>query len=303
MKRDLLSFALWTPDQIREVLSLAARLKSDPTSRGRGLEGRGIALVFEQESLRTRVSFEVGIAQLGGHAVFLQQETIGIATRESVHDIAQVLSEYVGAIVARTTHHRTCVQLADSAPVPVINALTDLLHPCQVLADAFTLSELGKFSAETTITYLGAGTSVVNSWLELARLFPLRLVLSCPAGYEPHPKLLEEAQAGGISTISFESDPERAVDGADVVYTDLWPASAPGLDAGKRIIVFRPYQLNAALLKRASRDVLVMHRLPASRGEEVTSDVLDGPHSIVLRQAANRLHVQKAVLSLLVGRP
>ena len=144
MKRDLLSFALWTREQLDELLALTARLKSDPDSGGRPLAGQGVALVFEQESLRTRVSFEVGIAQLGGHAVFLQQETIGIATRESVHDIAQVLSEYCAAIVARTTRHHTCVQLADSAPVPVINALTDLLHPCQVLADAFTLSERGE---------------------------------------------------------------------------------------------------------------------------------------------------------------
>jgi len=300
MKRDLLSFALWKPEQIREVLELAAQLKAGPSSGDQKLRGRGIALVFDQESLRTRVSFEVGIAQLGGHAVFLQQETIGIATRESVHDIAQVLSEYVSAIVARTTRHHTCVQLADSAPVPVINALTDLLHPCQVLADAFTLQERGRFAPETRIAYLGAGTSVVNSWLELARLFPLTLVLSCPSGYEPHPKLLEEAQAAGISSIRFEPDPERAVEGADVIYTDVWPAASAGLDVGKRIIDFRPYQLNAALLKRASSEVLVMHRLPANRGEEVTSDVLDGPHSIVLAQAANRLHVQKAVLSLLV---
>jgi len=302
MKRDLLSFALWTMDQISEVLALAARLKSDPVSVERPLRGRGIALVFEQESLRTRVSFEVGIAQLGGHAVFLQQETIGIATRESVHDIAQVLSEYVGAIVARTSRHATCVQLADSAPVPVINALTDLLHPCQVLADAFTLSELGRLTPRTKIVYLGAGTSVVNSWLELARLFPLDLVLSCPDGYEPHPKLLEEAQDSGTSAIRFEPDPERAVEGAQVVYTDVWPAAAQGVDVGKRIIVFRPYQVNATLLKRASDDVLLMHRLPANRGEEVTSDVLDGSHSVVLRQASNRLHVQKAILTLLVGR-
>ena len=143
---------------------------------------------------------------------------------------------------------------------------------------------------------------MVNSWLELARIFPLHLVLSCPDGYEPHPKILEEAQASGISTIEFEPDPERAVEGARVVYTDVWPAAAQGVDVGKRIIAFRPYQVNAALLKRASADVLLMHRLPANRGEEVTSDVLDGPHSIVLRQAANRLHLQKAVLSLLVGR-
>ena len=301
MKRDLVSFALWSPEQIREVVTLAGRLKATRTMAERPLEGRGIALVFEQESLRTRVSFEVGIAQLGGHAVFLQQETIGIATRESVHDIAQVLSEYAAAIIARTSRHATCVQLADSATVPVINALTDLLHPCQVLADAFTLEESGRFRPETTIVFLGAGTNVVNSWLELARHFPLTLVLSCPDGYEPHPKVLEEAQSAGISQIRFEPDPERAVEGADVVYTDVWPAAPQGVDVGKRIIIFRPYQVNAALLKRASPDVLLMHRLPANRGEEVTSEVLDGPHSIVLRQAANRLHVQKAVLSLLVS--
>jgi ornithine carbamoyltransferase len=304
MKRDLISFALWSRDQIAEIFALTERLKSGERGEFKPLQDMGVALVFERESLRTRVSFEVGVAQLGGHPTFLQHETIGIATRESVHDIGKVLSVYNALIVARTTRHQTCVQLAESSAVPVINAMTDLLHPCQILADAFTLKELDRLSPERKIVFLGEGNNIANSWLELARKLPLHLVLSCPDGYEPHPQILEEAQTAGLSRIEFIQDPLAAVQDADVVYTDVWPKERDGVDIGKRLTEFRPYQVNRILLRHARPDCLFMHRLPASRGEEVTSEVLDGKLSVVLHQAANRLHVQKGVIgTLLTGTP
>ncbi len=301
MKRDLISFALWTRDDLSRLFDLAKRLKTRPGDGSALLKGTSAALIFERESLRTRVSFEVGILQLGGHPITLQQETIGMATRESVHDIAQVLSQYNNLIIARTIRHQTCIQLAESATVPVINAMTDLLHPCQILADAFTLLELNRLSPASKIVFVGDGNNVVNSWLELARILPLQLVISCPPGYEPHPQLLEEAELAHVSSISFVADPASAVKDADVVYTDVWPpAREPGGEA-LRSATFKPYQVNKTVLKMAHADCVVMHRLPANRGEEITNEVIDGKQSVVLPQAGNRLHVQKAAMAFLLG--
>ncbi len=296
MKRDLVSFALWSSDQLKELLALSHRLKKGEEAHGRLLAGESVGLVFERESLRTHVSFEVGIVQLGGHPIFLRQESIGMATRESVHDIAQVLSQYVALIVARTVRHQTCVQIAESSSVPVINALTDLVHPCQILADALTLMEERKFDLSKKIVFLGHGNNVANSWLELAEKIPLSLTLACPQGYEPHSQLLQQAEQAGLSRIQLTADPLEAVRDADVLYTDVWPAVGRTDPGEHRSSVFMPYQLNRRLLKDAKRDCLVMHRLPANRGEEITGEVLDGKQSIVLKQAANRVHVQKAVM-------
>lgn len=296
MKRDLVSFALWTADQLTDLLALSLRLKKGEASQERLLAGRSVGLVFERESLRTHVSFEVGIVQLGGHPIFLRQESIGMATRESVHDIAQVLSQYVALIVARTVRHQTCVQIAESSSVPVINALTDLLHPCQILADVLTLQEAARFDPSKKIVFLGHGNNVANSWLELAEKFPLSLTLACPQGYEPHSQLLQQAEQAGVSTIHLTADPLEAVRDADVLYTDVWPAGGRSDPGDRRSNVFMPFQVNKRLLKIAKRECLVMHRLPANRGEEITGEVLDGKQSIVLRQAANRVHVQKAVM-------
>jgi ornithine carbamoyltransferase len=265
------------------------------------LAKKAVALIFEKESLRTRVSFEVGIAQLGGHPIFLQQETIGMVTRESVHDIGQVLSQYAALIVARTLKHQTCVQLAESASVPVINALTDLLHPCQVLADVFTLQELDKFTPDTKIVFVGDGNNMANSWLELAQKFPLDLTVACPAGYEPHPELLEQARSSRVSKVRVVHDPVEAVTGADVIYTDVWFKIRGGPDDSRRLNIFRPFQVNKQLLRTARRDYVVMHRLPANRGEEISSEVLDSKHAVALSQAQNRLHVQKGIMSYLLS--
>jgi ornithine carbamoyltransferase len=301
LKRDLISFALWTEQELTDVLAISRRMKAGELDAQQPLAKKAVALIYEKESLRTRVSFEVGIAQLGGHPIFLQQQTIGMATRESVHDIGLVLSQYAALIVARTLKHQTCIQLAESASVPVINALTDLLHPCQVLADAFTLQELGKFTPATKIVFVGDGNNMANSWLELAQKFPLDLTVSCPAGYEPHPEILEQARSSRVSNVRVVQDPAEAVKGADVVYTDVWFQVRGGPDDSRRLNIFRPYQVNKQLLSHAKRNCVVMHRLPANRGEEISSEVLDGKQAVALSQAQNRLHVQKGIMSYLLG--
>jgi ornithine carbamoyltransferase len=301
MKRDLISFSAWSSGQISDLFALTERLKAAEPAGYAPLAHMGAALIFERESLRTRVSFEVGIAQLGGHPIFLPEQTIGLATRESVHDIGQVLSQYCCLIIARTTRHQTCVQLSESASVPVINAMTDLLHPCQILADAFTLRELHLLSPSTRIVFLGDGNNIANSWLELAEKIPLHIVFSCPPGYEPHPQILEQTQSAKTSRVEFIPHPVEAVREADVVYTDVWPTTRGGVDEGRRLQTFKPYQVNKTLLRNAKPGCVVMHRLPANRGEEVTSEVLDGKSSIVLREAENRLHIQKGIMGYLLS--
>ncbi|MBI5473076.1 MAG: ornithine carbamoyltransferase [Ignavibacteriae bacterium] len=298
MKRDLISFASWNRQELLDIFTLANHIKCGEMKNFAPLAQKSAALIFERQSLRTRVSFEVGIAQLGGHPLFLQQDSIGIATRESVHDVASVLSRYNELIVARTIKHLTVVQLAESATVPVINALTDLVHPCQVLADYFTLQEKGKATPSMRLVYVGDGNNMANSFLELAEKIPFNLVISSPTGYEPHPGVVDQAQAAKVSTIEFIPDPVAAVKDADVIYTDVWPSTH---DAGRRQIIFKQYQVNASLLKHAKPECLVMHRLPANRGEEITRDILDGKQSIVLEQAENRLHIQKGIIAYLLG--
>ncbi len=298
MKRDLTSFAVWSKDDLLGILEEAKKLKSQSATT-RSLDQKSVAMIFEKESLRTRVSFEVGIAQLGGHPIFLQQETIGIATRESVHDIATVLSRYNQIIVARTSKHATLIQLAESADVPVINAMTDLVHPCQILADVLTLQEVNRFSASTKVVFVGTGNNIVNSWLEFAEKVPMHFVAAVPAGHEPHPQILEQARAGTRGSVEVLNDPAKAVQDADVVYTDLWPAGDSDGSVSTQLL-FRPFQVNASLLRLAKPDCIVMHRLPAKRGEEITREVIDGKQSIVLQQAENRLHVHKAILTYLL---
>lgn len=301
MKRDLTSFAGWTRDDLASILARAAAIKKAGAAAPRPLAGKSAALIFERESLRTRVSFEVGVAQLGGHPVMLAHETIGMATRESVHDIGLTLSHYNEIIIARTVKHQTLVQLAESATVPVVNAMTDLVHPCQILADVLTLQERGLFTPSLKLVYLGDGNNVANSWLEIAEKFPMHLVLCCPPGYEPHPSILDQARSAGASRIEVIPDPSAAVAGALAVYTDVWPSTGEGMEEGRRQKVFRPYQVNAQLLRHAGEGCVVMHRLPANRGEEITSEVLDGPRSAAMAQAENRLHVQKGIMAALLA--
>ena len=302
MKRDFISLAPYSGGELSEMFSLTKTLKEERPASIRPLAGKTAALIFEKQSLRTHVSFEVGILQLGGQSIFLSQENIGLSSREGVRDVAEVLSRYNDLIVARTFSHETIELLAQYASVPVINALTDLLHPCQILADAYTLMERDMFSPSTKIAFIGDGNNVVNSWLELAEKMSFHFVLACPEGYEPDAQILSRAQAAGMSRIEIVRNPFEAAENADVLYTDVWVSMGQEKEKAERGKAFQSYQINRKLLSVAARDCVVMHCLPAHRGEEITADVLEGGQSIVLDQAENRLHVQKGILAHLFLR-
>lgn len=301
MKKDFISFKDRPASELSEILALARRIKAAPSAGFRPLQGKTAALIFEKPSLRTHVSFQVGITQLGGDAVFLSQGDIGLSTRESVRDAAGVLSRYNDLIIARTMAHSTVEDLAAYASVPVVNALTDLLHPCQILADAFTLIERGLFTERTKIVFIGDGNNVVNSWLELAAKFPIHFVLACPEGFEPDAAILGEARSASLSTIEIVHDVLAAARGAGVLYTDVWVSMGQEEERARRERAFKGYQINADLVRLAAPGCAIMHCLPAHRGEEISAEVLDGPRSIIFDQAENRLHVQKAVIAFLFG--
>jgi len=304
MKVDFLSLADFSRADVESMLDDADRLKAELRAgkSTRPLVGKTLAMIFEKPSLRTRVTFETGIKQLGGASVYLAPEDIRLGARETVADIASNLSRWVDLIVARTFAHRSLVELAQHATIPVINGLTDLLHPAQVLADLMTLREKRGTLEDATVAFIGDGNNVVNSWLNAAALFALRFRLACPPGYEPDQKILARAQALNPGRIEILHDPAAAAKDADVVYTDVWTSMGQEAESQTRRAAFAGYQINAALLREAKKDVLVMHCLPAHRGEEITAEVLDGPHSVVLDQAENRLHAQKAAMVWLSTR-
>lgn len=301
MKRDFISLSTFSAEELLEIFSLTSWLKGPRVEEFKPLAGKTAALIFEKPSLRTHVSFEVGILHLGGQSIFLSQHNIGLSTREAVRDIAEVLSRYNDLIVARTIKHETIEQLAEHASIPVINALSDLSHPCQIMADAYTLLERKKFSESAKIVFIGDGNNVVNSWLELAEKLPFHFVLACPSGYEPDKTILARAQSAGVSKIEIVRDPFEAAENADVLYTDVWVSMGQEEEAIERKKIFKNYQINENLLQRAKHDCVVMHCLPAHRGEEITSEVLEGKHSIIIDEAENRLHVQKGIIAFLFG--
>jgi len=297
MKRDLISIADLTRKQIEDLFDLTRRLKTD---RREGwphplLAGKTLAMIFEKPSLRTRVTFEAGMVQLGGYAVYLSPVDIGLGTRESAADVARNLSRWVDLIMVRTFSHSVVVDLAQYATIPVINGLSDLLHPCQVLADCFTLIEQRDHLDGLKVAFVGDGNNVVNSWLNAASRLPFSFALACPQGYEPSAEILARARQNGAQ-ITVTQSVKEAVDGADAVYTDVWTSMGQEQESAKRREVFHPYQVNAAVMTFAKPNALVMHCLPAHRGEEITDDVLDSPHSVVFEQAENRLHIQKAIM-------
>jgi len=298
MKRDFVSFEPYSREELFEIFSLSRWIREH--SNFRPFEGRTAVLIFEKPSLRTRVSFEVGIRQLGGSTVFLGQQEIGLSTRESVRDIAKVLSRYNDVIVARTMKHETVADLARFASIPVVNALSDLLHPCQIMADALTLLERNMLSKRTKIVFIGDGNNVVNSWLELAGKIPLHFVLCCPEGYEPDGAITKRAMDSAVSEIDIVHDPFEAAKDSDVLYTDVWVSMGQEKETEERQRAFKDYQINRRILALAHPTCVVMHCLPAHRGEEITDEVLEGEHSIVLEQAENRLHVQKAIITVLL---
>lgn len=297
MKRDLLSIRDLSRGEIDTLFALARRLKADlkdgrPHPR---LAGRTLAMIFEKPSLRTRVTFEVGMVQLGGHAVHLSSQDIGLGTREPVADVARNLSRWVDAIMARTFSHGVLHELAAAARVPVVNGLSDLLHPCQVLADCLTVIEQRGGLDDCRIAFVGDGNNVVHSWVNAAARLPFRFVLACPPGFEPDGEVLAAASRDGAQ-VDVTHDVAEAVRGADVVYTDVWTSMGQEEERARRQQAFGPYQVNEDVLALAKPDALVMHCLPAHRGEEITADVVDGPRSVILDQAENRLHIQKSVL-------
>jgi len=297
MKRDFLDLSSLGPAELDGLLGLAERFKAELKS---GLEhpylrGKTLAMIFQKPSLRTRITFETGMAQLGGHAIYLGPQDIGIGERESVKDVARNLSRWVDLIMVRTFAHETCVEIAREASVPVINGLTDLLHPCQLLADLMTIREYrGRELRKLRIAFVGDGFNLAQSWIEAASLERFELRLACPPGYEPDKQFLARLRRNEIGLLTH--DAAEAVKDADVIYTDTWTSMGREKEAAKRRKDFKAFQVNDALLRHAKSDALVMHCLPAHRGEEITDEVLDGANSVVLDQAENRLHAQKAVM-------
>jgi len=303
MKRDLLSFADLTRADADRLFAVAARLKADLRAgkRHQDLAQKTLALIFHKPSLRTRLSFEVAMTQLGGSSVFITDREIGIGSREPVQDVARVLSGYVDGIMIRTFDHQLAVGLARHATVPVINGLTDWLHPCQILADLFTLLENRLNLDRIVVTYIGDGNNVANSWVEAAGLYGLTVRIACPEGYEPDRNLVGQIQSAGRGTVEIHHSAAKAAEGADVLYTDVWASMGQEGEREKRLPIFREFQINAGLLARAKPKALVLHCLPAHRGEEITDDVMEGSQSVVFDQAENRLHLQKAILYEFLG--
>ena len=303
MPKDFVSLADWSADELRAMLARAAELKAlnRRGQRPQTLEGRSLAMFFEKPSLRTHVTFEAGMTQLGGHAIWLRPEQVGIGTRESAADVAQNLSRWVDALVARTYSHHLVEELAASAAIPVINGLTDLLHPCQVMADLQTIAERRPLEG-AVIAYVGDGNNMANSLLLGAAVLGLELRLATPESHRPARRVrkrAEELAAVSGARLSWSEDPAAAVRGVHFVYTDVWTSMGQEAEHELRLDIFRPYQVNAELMRHAP-DAWVLHCLPAHRGEEITDDVLDGERSIVFDQAENRLHAQKAILERLL---
>lgn len=297
MKKDLISILDLTRSDVEALFETTQLLKVGAIKKI--LYGKTLAMIFEKPSLRTRVTFEVGMTQLEGHAIYLTQSDIHLGGRESVGDAARNLERWVDGIVARTFKHETVVELAQNSAVPVINALSDLEHPCQALADFFTILEKKEKFDELRIAFIGDGNNVCNSLALLSSIIGTHFVIACPQGYEPDEGLMEKAReacntSGG--TLEIVHDPMKAARDADVIYTDVWVSMGDEKEAEKRIRDFKGYQVNNSLLTRAKNDAIVMHCLPAKRGYEISDEVMDGEHSVVFDEAENRLHVQKAII-------
>ncbi|MGH3676325.1 MAG: ornithine carbamoyltransferase [Mycobacterium sp.] len=295
-----------SPDEQAEILALAAELKKDPFSH-RPLDGpRGVAVIFDKNSTRTRFSFEVGIAQLGGHAVVVDARSTQLGREETLEDTGKVLSRYVEAIVWRTFAQARLTAMASGASVPIVNALSDEFHPCQVLADLQTLVERKGALKDLRLSYFGDGANNMAHSLMLGGVTAgIRVTIAAPSGFEPHPEFVAAAEERGQQTggtVTLTADPKKAVDGADVLVTDTWTSMGQENDGLDRVAPFQPFQVNADLLSLADPDAVVLHCLPAHRGQEITDDVIDGPHSAVWDEAENRLHAQKALLVWLLER-
>jgi len=304
MARDYLSVDDLSAPELTSVLSLAGKLKADRDMHADALAGRAAALIFEKSSTRTRVSFEVGVAQLGGHPITLSSGDLQLGRGETIEDTGRVLSRYVDVIVLRTFEQERLEALAGAATVPVVNALSDFEHPCQALADLLTIEEhLGGVTGRV-LTYVGDGNNVAHSLLLAGAKAAMTVRVATPVGFEPIPQIVaraEEIAAETGGSIEVGTDPAAAAAGAHVLYTDVWASMGQEEEAEERALIFRPYQLNDSLIDVADPGVLVMHCLPAHRGEEIADHAIDGDHSVVFDQAENRLHTQKALLVFLFG--
>jgi ornithine carbamoyltransferase len=301
--RHFVSIADLDATELRRLLDRATELKARRSSRDPLLRARTLAQIFEKPSLRTRLSFDVAMAELGGHCVYLSPQEVGLGRRESVADVARVVSRLVDAVVLRTYAHETIEEFARYSAVPVINGLSDLSHPCQGLADVFTIRERKGDLRGVTVAYVGDGNNVLHSLMLGAAKSGATLRIATPAGYEPaarYRELAERAARESGGAVTFAADPIAAVRDADVVYTDVWTSMGQEQEYERRRRAFVGYQVNAELLRHAKPDAIVMHDLPAHRGEEITDEVLDGPQSAVFDQAENRLHTQKAILCWLL---
>ena len=304
--KDLISIHDLEIGEVALILDVAAKLKRKQ-KKGEPhqyLKGKSLAMLFSKASTRTRTSFEVGFYQLGGHPNYLSDDASQIGRGEPVKDTARVLSRFVDGIMIRTFSHESVIELAKYASIPVINGLTDLLHPCQALTDMFTIQEKMKVLKGRKMVYVGDGNNMAHSLMYACAKVGMNMVCACPKGYQPDPHVLAEAQedaAHAGCTITVEEDVMKAVKGADVLYTDTWASMGQEEEHDARKKIFAPYQINAELLAAARPEAIVMHCLPAYRGEEITDDVIEGPQSVVFDQAENRLHVQKAIMALLMS--
>ena len=304
VKKDLLRLSSLTKGEMDRIFEEASELKRRQRENvvWKPLSGKMLALIFEKPSTRTRVSFEVAMYQLGGHSLFLSPKDMQLDRGESIADTARVLSRYVDGIVIRAFSQKLAEELAEFASIPVINGLTDLLHPCQILSDIFTIIEKKGRYQGIKIAYVGDGNNIANSWVEAASRLDFHLSLACPAGYLPDEDIIRISKRESPCPIEVIEDPFQAVKGADIITTDSWVSMGKEDEYEKRMITFEGYQINERLVAEAKNDVLVMHCLPAHRGKEITDQIIDGRHSIVFDQAENRLHVQKAILEIWLGR-
>jgi ornithine carbamoyltransferase len=291
--------------EFSKILDLAREIKDNSHRFRNKLKGKILAMIFQKPSLRTRMTFEVGMLQLGGEAVYLSPSDIQIGTRETVYDMGKNLERWVDSIMIRTFAHQNVIDLAQSCSIPVINALTDLLHPCQAMADFFTLKEKRGDLVNFKLAYVGDGNNVCHSLLSAAAKAGSKMSVATPPGYEPEPAIRKQAEVDGKETgasFSFTNDPYEAVENADAVYTDVWASMGQEREKENRTKIFAPFQVNKSLMAKAKEEAFFMHCLPAHRGEEVTDDVIDSSQSVVYDQAENRLHVQKVIMLLLQGK-
>jgi ornithine carbamoyltransferase len=304
-QKHFLSLKDWSREEIELLFEMSAAIKANPESYATALAGKSLAMIFQKPSTRTRVSFEVGTSQLGGQALFLGSSDIQLHRGETIADTARVLSRYVHGIMARVFAHQDILDLARHGSVPVINGLSDLLHPCQALADYFTLRERRGDVTGLKMAYVGDGNNVAHELMFGAVKLGMRFAIACPAGYEPNPLIyksaVREAQKLGSPLPEVTSDPLEAVAGADAVYTDVWTSMGQEAESKVRLAAFEGFQVTPEMMATTAPDGVFMHCLPAHRGEEVAADVIDGPQSVVFDEAENRLHVQKAVLVTLMG--